>query len=506
MTTDTAGGTQGGLSVADLTILRPDGRVLLRDAGLTIGAGEVVLLVGPSGCGKSTLLMLLGGLLDSGANGWDVRGTLTCGGRHVDLWTERADIGGVVFQHHALFDELDARDNLRIARDHAPAGHEALGTEDLILAIASLLGDMEPHREVSGYSGGQRQRLAIARTVLSDRPVLLFDEPNSGLDIVSSRRLVALIRALCRTMGKPALIAVHHASELLPMADRVLVMDPTRASLTEIPPDAVVLERRLTDAAPAAEPESATPDWDLSQARKTRTYWFGRYLIGYLWQLCAAPIMLLYIAAGGAITGFVTIWFGFNYYSYGGLLKALLHDETLIGLGTVQERVALPLIVTILFVARNSAVIAADVGNRVLNGRFLAMENLRIPGRLYIFAAIMLSMVVGAVVLLCLGMLIGAWVSQETWHLQFPNQYRPLFRGLFFRNVLGANGWPLPIMGWVLVKAAVSALLASAAAILIGLLPKTSGQQVSQAVANAIVVGVIIALLVHAIISALTAV
>lgn len=514
--------TGGGLRATGLSITRPDGVAILRDVDLNIGASEVVLLVGPSGCGKSTLLLLLGGLLDRG-NGWNVSGLLTCGDLRIDLAEEQAGVGGVVFQSHALFDELDAEANLRIARDHA-SGNVAPSLE---AAMLPMLGDIDPHQAVSASSGGQRQRLAIARTVLSDQPVLLFDEPNSGLDIISSRRLVELIRGLCETMGKPALIAVHHASELIPVADRVLVMDARKATLTEVAPNIDALEAGLavasglSDAEPPpvarlpAEPVAETRPrrrWRLGEAegrglvRHSRLFWFSRYVLGYLWLLCASPVMLMYIAAGAAITGFVTIWFGFNYYSYGGLLKSLLHDETLVGLGTVQARVALPLITTILFVARNSAVIAADVGNRVMTSQFQAMDNLGIPGRLYVFSAILISTVIGSVVLLVLSMLLGAWASQETWMVQFPNQYRELFRSLFFRNVLTPDGWPSAAMGWVVVKAAVSGFLASVTSILIALGPKDSSVAVSRSVANAIVVGVIVALLVHAVISALTAI
>ena len=77
---------------------------------------------------------------------------------------------------------------------------------------------------------------------------------------------------------------------------------------------------------------------------------------------------------------------------------------------------------------------------------------------------------------------------------------------LFFRNVVTVDGWPMPAMGWVMVKASVSALLASLTSIAIGLRPKESSIAVSQAVANAIVVGVIVALLVHAVVSTLTAI
>ncbi len=502
----------GALVVEQLSIVRPDGRPLVNDVSLRIGSGELVLLVGPSGCGKSTLLLLLGGLLEIETDNWEVTGRLACGNREIDLTTSHDGVGGVVFQNYALFDELDARDNLRIALDHAPPG-----TAGLTDQLAGMLADIDPEHAISACSGGQRQRLAIVRTVLANQPVLLFDEPNSGLDIISSRRLVALIRDLCRTMGKPALIAVHHYEELLPLADRVLVMDPRIARINILPPQAETVEKALQQAAgqesaapdgPASGADAAPPGaasvWRLEHPARSRSGWFLRYVAEYLWLLCASPVMLLYIAAGAGITGFVTIWFGFNYYSYGGLLKSMLHDETVIGLGAVQCRVAIPLICTLLFVARNCAVIAADVGNRVLTSQFRALTNLQVPGRTYVFAAILSSVVIGALLLQCLALLIGAWAAQETWHLVFPTQYRALFRTLYFRNVLTHDGWPMFGMIWVFCKAGLSALLAAVAAILVALGPKPSSQAVNQSVANAIVAGVIIALLVHAGISVLT--
>jgi ABC-type lipoprotein export system ATPase subunit/ABC-type transporter Mla maintaining outer membrane lipid asymmetry permease subunit MlaE len=501
---------QDSLTVAGLTIVRPDGAMLLRDVSLQVGAGELVLLVGPSGSGKSTLLLLLAGLLETGPGGWGVAGIVGCGERRFDLAARRSDIGGVVFQNYALFDDLDARENLRVALDHAPRTVPGLSGE-----LAAMLADIDPRQSIGSCSGGQRQRLAIVRTVLADQPVLLFDEPNSGLDIVSSRRLVELIRGLCRTMGKPALITVHHFEELLPLADRVLVIDPRTGDLAEVPADSAAVEARLDAASEqpmagsAARPVTGAqgqggPHWRLPAAGHSPAHWFARYLAGYFWLLCASPVMLLYMASGACIIGFVTVWFGFNYYSFGGLLRSLLHDETLVGLGAVQCRVAVPLIANLLFVARNSAVIAADVGNRVTSSQFQAMTNLNIPGRTYVFSSILISMVAGSAAYLVLSLLLGGWIAQETWHMHFPGQYRALFRTQFFRQVLGDGGWPLPAMAWVLVKTTLSALLAAVSSIVIAIGPEPSNQAVNRSVANAIVIGVILTLIVHAAISIMT--
>jgi ABC-type transporter Mla maintaining outer membrane lipid asymmetry permease subunit MlaE len=202
--------------------------------------------------------------------------------------------------------------------------------------------------------------------------------------------------------------------------------------------------------------------------------------------------------------GFVSMWFGFNYNSFGGFLKSVLHDETLVGVGLVQATVAVPLISSILFVARNNAIIAADIGNRVLSSQFKAMDNLQIPARGYIFTAIVLNMVVGSGLLLVVSLAVASWGSMETWHLLFPQQHRELWQDHFFRKLLLNGLTPSPKMGWVLLKVALSGLLASAIAIAIGMRPKDSVIAINTAIAQSIIAGVTVTLMVHAVVSVLT--
>ncbi|MCW2249377.1 ABC-type multidrug transport system ATPase subunit/ABC-type transporter Mla maintaining outer membrane lipid asymmetry permease subunit MlaE [Azospirillum fermentarium] len=492
------------LVIDGLTIHRPSGDLLVRDATFTIGPAEVVLLVGPSGSGKSTIVKLLGGLLETGTGGWRVAGRLECGGAAVDLGAERSTVGGIVFQDHALFNDLSALENLRIAADHARHRPDA----GLIADATALLGDIAPDKSVASCSGGQRQRLAIARTLLADRPVLLFDEPNSGLDVAMARRLGELIRDLCRTMGKPALIVAHHVKDLLPVADRVLLFDTRRRCLVEVPRDAEAIEAELLKldgtAAHPARPQARRRSWPDAIGHRPRGYWFGRYMAEYFWELCVSPLMLVYMGAGALIMGFVSMWFGFHYNSFGGYLKSLLHDETLVGLGLVQGTVAVPLISSILFVARNNAIIAADIGNRVLSSQFQAMDNLRITARGYIVSAILVNMVIGSLMLLVLSLGMASWASMQTWHVQFPMQNFELWRSQFFRKLLPDGIHPAPSMMWVLLKVALSALLAGGAAIVIGGGRKESVLEINTAIARAIIVGVTLTLAVHAVISVLT--
>ena len=198
------------------------------------------------------------------------------------------------------------------------------------------------------------------------------------------------------------------------------------------------------------------------------------------------------------------MWFGFHYNSFGGYLKSLLHDETLVGLGLVQGTVAVPLISSILFVARNNAIIAADIGNRVLSSQFKAMDNLGITARTYIYSAILINMVMGALMLLVLSLGVAGWSSMQTWHLQFPQQNFELWREHFFQKLILEGGHVTPRMGWVLLKVGLSALLAGAAAIVIGGGRKESVLEINAAIARSIIIGVTLTLLVHAVISVLT--
>ena len=501
--------TNNALEVAGLGIRRPTGAVLVRDATFTIKPTEIVLLVGPSGSGKSTIVKLLGGLLETGPGGWGVSGRLTCGDRSLDLEAERSHVGGIVFQDHALFNDLSALENLRIAADHA--GHPP--TPTVLADATALLGDIGVNKTVASCSGGQRQRLAIARTLLADRPVLLFDEPNSGLDVRMARRLGELIRDLCVGMGKPALIVAHHVKDLLPVADRVLLLDTRSRRLVEVPKDADAIEAELmkldtdsaaANAAGAQRGQDRLNPWPSSIGRRSRLYWFGRYMAEYFWELCVSPLMLIYMGAGALIMGFVSMWFGFHYNSFGGYLKSLLHDETLVGLGLVQGTVAVPLISSILFVARNNAIIAADIGNRVLSSQFKAMDNLGIAARTYIYSAILINMLMGALMLLVLSLGVASWSSMQTWHLQFPQQNFELWREQFFQKLILEGGHVTPRMGWVLLKVGLSSLLAGAAAIIIGGGRKDSVLEINAAIARSIIVGVTLTLLVHAVISVLT--
>jgi ABC-type nitrate/sulfonate/bicarbonate transport system ATPase subunit len=489
-------------TIEGLTLTTPAGKILVEDTHLTLGATEVALLVGPSGSGKSTFIKLLSGLLRDDGDPWRVTGVLRHEGQIYDLAQDRCDVGALVFQNYALFDDLTALANLGIALDHADRPDPALIGHTL-----GLLTDIDPDQTVASASGGQRQRIAIARTLLANRPLLLFDEPNSGLDPYTAQRLGILIRDLCRRMGRPALIVAHHVDDLLPLVDTVYLLDTRTRTLRAVPVDREAVDAALLDVGQAEESSAILPvagaptmddsPWVRRLAPQSPQRWFLRYLQEYFWILWGSPLMLLYIFAGAAIVGFVIMWFGFNYDLLGDAVRSFVHDDALEGIGFIEANIGVPLITCILMVARNNAIITADLGNRVLSSQFLAMHNLHIPGRRYITTAIMLNTLVGGLVLVAASLAVAGWTSLHTWQLVFPSQPLELWQENFFHAILSeSKAWLR--LGWVVLKVLLSSACGAGLAIQAGLARKDSVIAVNYAIARSIVLGVTVTLVIHA--------
>jgi len=223
---------EGRLSFTDVTFsYRSDregpadeARTVLQGISFTADPGEVVALIGPSGAGKSTVAQLVPRLYDpdSGVvaiDGMDVREfTLASLRSQVSLvLQETLLLTGTVAENIAY--GIDDPDPARIERAARLAqAHEFI--EELPLGYQTVLGE-----RASTLSGGQRQRLAIARAFIRDAPVLVLDEPTTGLDPESSAQVIAALRTL---IAGTTTIIISHDAELVRCADRVLVLDDGR--------------------------------------------------------------------------------------------------------------------------------------------------------------------------------------------------------------------------------------------------------------------------------------
>jgi len=197
---------------------------------LTIAKGELVTFLGPSGCGKTTSLRLIAGLeLPS-------EGQVLIAGRDVSRDPASARNVGMVFQSYALFPHMSVLDNVAygpVIRGQKRAEAQAKAREILDLVGLGGLHDRLP----AELSGGQQQRVAVARAIVQQPDVILFDEPLSNVDAKLRRKVREEIRALQRRFGLTAVYVTHDQEEALAVSDRIVVMDKGQIAQIGTPAD-----------------------------------------------------------------------------------------------------------------------------------------------------------------------------------------------------------------------------------------------------------------------------
>lgn len=208
----------GPLAVRDLVVRGGGGRVILRADVLDVAPGTLLGVRGPSGAGKTTLLHALAGLVRpaSGAVRWGDADLAAMGEAARDNF-RRLKVG-LIFQDFLLFEELTALENAAVAAAYAPRAARAAIRDRAALRLRAL--GVEPGRGVGSMSGGERQRVAVARALATDPPILLADEPTASLDRAAADALVADLTDLARSTGR-TLIAVSHDPAVLAAMDRV---------------------------------------------------------------------------------------------------------------------------------------------------------------------------------------------------------------------------------------------------------------------------------------------
>ncbi|WP_308917261.1 ABC transporter ATP-binding protein [Jannaschia sp. LMIT008] len=210
------------LAVRDLRVASAGGRALLDVPALDLPAGALVGVRGPSGAGKTTLLHALAGLLEAdGTVRWGETELLALGAEGRAAF--RARSLGLVFQDFLLFEELGALENASVAAMFAaPVARQAI-RDRAADGLRGLGIDPDDARPVSSHSGGERQRIAVARALAGGAGLLLADEPTASLHRDAADRLVDDLIRLVRETGA-TLIAVSHDETLIARMDRVLTI------------------------------------------------------------------------------------------------------------------------------------------------------------------------------------------------------------------------------------------------------------------------------------------
>ena len=210
----------------------------LDDVSLSIEQGEIVLIVGSSGSGKSTLLNMIG-LLDSPTNGKifiDGSDTTTLGDNEISSFRNKKL--GFIFQFSNLLNDLSVLENVLLPRQIAGTNGTADKDARDLLKTVGLEDQM--YKRANKISGGQAQRVAIARGLINKPSIVLADEPTGNLDSVTSDTIVQLIKSMAKKLNQTFII-VTHEREIFGDVDKVITIKDGRAFEGDQPSEIEVL-------------------------------------------------------------------------------------------------------------------------------------------------------------------------------------------------------------------------------------------------------------------------
>jgi len=220
ISTDTEQGSTPELEIRNL-VKRYTAQSVIGPISLSVAAGEFVSLLGPSGCGKTTTLRCIAGFEAPS------EGSILLSGTSIEQQPPNRRNIGLVFQNYALFPHLTIFENvafgLRLRRIGEAELKQRVGQALELVGLPDL-GERYPRQ----LSGGQQQRIAIARSVVLEPRILLFDEPLSNLDLKLRLTMRKELRELQRRLGTTAVYVTHDQSEALALSDRIVVMSNGR--------------------------------------------------------------------------------------------------------------------------------------------------------------------------------------------------------------------------------------------------------------------------------------
>ena len=224
------------LVVKDLEMVF-DGKTTLDRVSFEVKDGEFLSILGPSGCGKTTILRILIGLLKP------VGGTVLKDGVDITNITPAERGMGIVFQNYALFENMTVLENveyaLKIRKENKSKEARAKVRQRALNAIENMGLSEHADKLPTMLSGGQQQRVAIARTLVLNPDIILFDEPMSALDVATRLSLRAELKRIQSKYGTTMIYITHDQEEAFAMSDRIMVMQEARIVQLDTPENIV---------------------------------------------------------------------------------------------------------------------------------------------------------------------------------------------------------------------------------------------------------------------------
>ncbi len=203
-------------------------RLVLEDISFDVNRGEFLSLLGPSGCGKTTILRILIGL-DTPSSGKIIKNNeditlLPCKKRNI----------GIVFQNYSLFPNMNVYENIAYALEARKLSKEEI--DEKVKEIVETVGLTEHiYKKPRNLSGGQQQRVAIARTLVLNPDIILFDEPMSALDAEIKLTLRKELKEIQKKMGITMIYVTHDQEEAFAMSDRIMVLNDSKIMQFDTP-------------------------------------------------------------------------------------------------------------------------------------------------------------------------------------------------------------------------------------------------------------------------------
>jgi len=204
-------------------VYRRGTNIILDDVSMDIKRGSIVAIMGPSGVGKTTILRLISGQLHPNHGSVEINGQKISSLSLRELYKCREEIG-VLLQNGALFTDLTVFENIATPlREHTDLGEEEI--RERVMAKLESVGlantsDLMPH----SLSGGMARRVALARAVIMNPKIVLFDEPMTGLDPIAMSTVARLIRVTNDELGLTSVIVTHNVKQMTKLVDYCFVL------------------------------------------------------------------------------------------------------------------------------------------------------------------------------------------------------------------------------------------------------------------------------------------